>query len=108
MIALLSKLDSTVSIEAELNIEVNNFAFNLNVDKNSAMVLVDRWKDVLILAKYLGEDSKSFKHKFGALDTELKRLDITVFVRKRSIAVLGPKANPIYATLIKNLVPVLL
>lgn len=108
MIALLKKLDNTVSIDAELNIEVNNLTFNLNVNNNAALVLVDRWKDVLILAKYIGADSKSFKRTFFALDTELKRLDITVFVRKRSIAVLGSKANPFYAFLIKNLVPVLL
>lgn len=106
MIGLLRKLNNSVSIQAELDIEVNHLAFHLNIDDKEAFVLVDRWKDTLILAHLLGADSKSFKRTFEALDTELKRLDITVYVRTRSVAVLGPKANQFYAYLIKYLAPV--
>ncbi len=106
MIGLLRKLNNSVSIKAELDIEVNHLAFHLNIDDKEAFVLVDRWKDTLILAHHLGADSKSFKRTFDALDTELKRLDITVYVRTRSVAVLGPKANQVYAYLIKYLAPV--
>lgn len=107
MITLLRKLDSSVTIQAELDIEVNRLAFHLSVEDKEAIVLVDRWKDTLILAQHLGADSKSFKSTFAALDTELKRLDITLCIRTRSVAVLGTKANPVYASLIKNIVPVL-
>lgn len=106
MIALLRKLDSSVSIQADLDIEVNRLTFHLNIGDNEAFVLVDRWKDAVILAQYLSADSKAFKRTFAALDTELKRLDITVYVRTSRVAVLGPKANPVLALLIKNLVPI--
>lgn len=105
MITLLRKLNSSVSIHAELDIEVNRSAFHLSVEGKEAILLVDRWKDTLFLAHHLGDDSKIFKRTLAALDNELRRLDITVYVRTRSIAVLGSKANPIYAFLIKNVVP---
>jgi hypothetical protein len=106
MLTLLSKLNSNVSIQAELDIEVNRLAFHLSVNNGEALVLVDRWKDTLSLAHHLGTDSKSFKHTFAALDTELKRIDITVYLRTRSVPILGSKANPAYFFLIKNLAPI--
>ncbi len=106
MIALLNRLDSNVSIQAELDIEVNHTAFHLSVKDGEAIVLVDRWKDTFALAHHLGSDSKSFKRTYTALDTELKRIDITVYLRTRSVPILGSKANATYAFLIKNLAPV--
>jgi len=106
MIAMLSRLNSNVSIQAELDIEVNRLAFHLSVNDGEAIILVNRWKDTLALAHHLGTDSKSFKRTFAALDTELKRIDITVYLRTRSIAILGSKANPTYSFLIKNLAPI--
>ena len=106
MIALLSRLKSNISIHAELNIEVNSLAFHLSVDDRDAIVLVDRWKDTLTLAPHLGPDSSSFRRTYAALDAELKRIGITVYLRTRNVPILGPKANPAYAFLIKNLAPI--
>ena len=106
MIALLRKLNSNVSIQAELDIEVNRLAFHLSVNNGEAYVLVDRWKDTFALAHHLGPDSKSFKRTFAALDAELKRIDITVYLRTRNVPILGSKANPTYFFLIKNLAPI--
>ncbi|MBT8345986.1 MAG: hypothetical protein KJO28_06745 [Desulfofustis sp.] len=106
MIALLRRLNSNVSIQAELDIEVDRESFHLSVNDGEAIVLVDRWKDTIALAHHVGADSKSFKRTFAALDTELKRINITVYLRTRNVPVLGPKANPAYSFLIKNLAPV--
>ena len=105
MISLLSRLNSSVSIEAELDIEVNKLAFHLSVADNAAILSVDRWKDALSLAKHVATDSISYKRMLAALDSELKRINITVYMRNRNIAVIGPKANPVYAFIIKKFIP---
>jgi hypothetical protein len=107
MIALLRKLDSSVKIAAELDIEVDRLPFHVSVEDGEALVLVDRWRDTLVLARHLSSGSQSFKHTFTALDSELRRLGITVCVRRRGVAVLGPKASPLYGSLAKHLVPFL-
>ena len=106
MIALLSRLKNNIAIQAELDIEVNRKAFHLSVKDGEAIVHVDRWKDTLALAQHLGSDSKSFKLTYAALDTELKRIDITVYLRTRNVPILGSKANSAYSFLIKNLAPI--
>ena len=59
MISLLSRLDRSVSIEAELDIELNKVAFHLSVADNSAILSIDRWKDALSLAKNFATDSSN-------------------------------------------------
>jgi hypothetical protein len=106
MIALLSRLKNNIAIQAELDIEVNRKPFHLSIDDGEAIFYTDRWKDALVLAQHLGLDSKSFKRSYEALDNELKRIDITVYLRTRRVPILGSKASSTYSFLIKNLAPI--
>lgn len=105
MIALLRKLDSSVKIQAELEIEVESLMFYLSVNDKEALVKVDRWRDALVLLHHLHSPQKSIKQTFAALDEELKRLGITIYIRRRSVAVMGLKANPLFGFMIKSIIP---
>ena len=105
MIALLKKLDRKISIMADLDIEVNNLAFHFKVENQEAVILFDRWKDGLALTKHFAAAPESLKNTLKELDTELKRLDLTLSLRKPGVAVLGSRANPLYAFLVKNIFP---
>lgn len=105
MITLLKKLDRKIAIMADLDIEVNNLAFHFKVENQEAVILFDRWKDGLALTKHFAADPESLKNTLKELDTELKRLDLTLSLRKPGLAVLGSRANPLYAFLVKNIFP---
>lgn len=108
MIALLRRLDKNVSIKAELDVEVDSLPFHFKIEENVALIEFAHWRDGLALSKAFTIDSGSLKKNVRELDDELKRLDITIAIRKPGLAVLGSRANPFYGFLLKNLLPVLI
>ncbi|MDJ0622838.1 MAG: hypothetical protein QNJ17_07720 [Desulfocapsaceae bacterium] len=69
--------------------------------------LFTRWKDGVALTGRFVADKESLKHTLKQRETELKRLDLMLSMRKPCIAVLESKANLLGAFLLKDINPLL-
>ena len=91
---ILRRLDGNTELSTNLQIEVNQVAFNLITENNEVLITTERVKDLRLLAKGALQPFLRDKDSLNVLEALLSKLNLTVYVQNRFFSIIGPKANP--------------
>lgn len=94
---------SGTQIEAQMDIELNEIAFHIVVDGDSAVVSFDSFSDALHLCKMFAGFLSKAKDKSGFYNSILSNLNTTVYLQNRHLGIVGPNANPLTSKFFKML-----
>jgi hypothetical protein len=91
---ILRRLDGNTVLSSNLQIEVNQVAFNLFTENNEVAITTERVKDLRLLAKGALQPLLRNKATLDVLEAVLEKLNLTVYVQNRFFKIIGPRANP--------------
>ena len=97
---ILRRLDGTTELLINLQIEVNQVAYNLTTENHKVLITTERAKNLYLLAKGALRPIFRDKTTLSVLEAVLERMNLTVYVQNRFFSVLGPKANPFFRKLL--------
>ena len=93
--ALVNRLNSTSTIAADLQVEVDQATFVIRVEGDEILVTPDRLSHLKILSTNLLRPLLGNSKTLYAFEEALERMGMTVYIYSRFAGILGPKANPL-------------
>lgn len=92
---ILGRLRETTDLTADMQIEVDQVAFNVTAETNSVLIKVKRLNDARLLVKKVFLPLLTDSAKMESLEKVLERMNVTVYAQNRYLGLIGPRANPI-------------
>lgn len=95
--------NSGTHIEAQMDIALNEIAFHIVVNGDSAVVSFDSFSDALQLCKMFAGLLSEAKDKRGIYNSILSNLNTTIYLQNRHFGIAGPNAKPLTSKFFKML-----
>lgn len=92
---ILGRLGDTTDLSADMQIEVDQVAFNVTAETDSVLIKVKRLTDARLLVKKVFLPLLTDSAKMEFFEKVLERMNVTVYVQNRYLGLIGPRANPI-------------
>lgn len=92
---ILNRLGKNTMIAADMQIEVDQVAFDVFAENDYVLITLNKYSDVRCLARKTLLPILRDEVDFKTLEAVLDRMNITVFVQNKFLGIMGPKANSI-------------